>query len=795
MIVAGHKVEIAAATDPIYNGFDCAATYQINDARVELRQNDDLIYRFERALQGVVMEMTLRGFLVDMEERENAIRELGQKRSNTWTNLSSIISAIGCNFTDKLPNSGKQLQHLFYEIMGLPPIKKTTMGETKFPMDRATLEKLELSDKFAAPIINGILNYRDLGKSLQVLETEIDRDWRWRCSYNIAGTKTGRFSSSKSPFMIYNESDQAWRQTGNNFQNISEILRRVFIPDPGYKLYGIDKAQSEARDVGWFLGTILGDWRYLDACESGDLHTSITRLLYPEWDWTGNLKTDRALAERRFYRLFTYRDASKRLGHACLTEDHEVLTPNGWVPITEKPSTIMQFNRRNNISSFSRVLNWTDTIWNGDLYEWNGRSLSIKMNAPHRVLYTTTDNKGFQIASAKDVPNSARIPLGWGYIGGEEKIPISIARIIAAYQCDGYIGPGSRQIRFHMKKERKFAQLEKLAQDANLPYSRNGDRASIGMGFYDFWPKRSGSYLLNWSLEALIAYLDELPNWDGYEGPTYKSLSSKDRDHLEWIQTCNRLVGIGGNIQKPQMSGFGSMVHSLQFNNREYCSLGSAERTKTTESVRVLCPTVDFGFFYVRRNGRISITGNSNYMGEPFEISRQTRIPLHLVQEFQDRYFAAFPIREMHQAIIAFLQTERYLINSFGRRRDFFDRPTDRETWKSAVAYMFQSATADAVNLGLYRLWKNMGTEVQILSQLHDAVYFQYPICSEKEEFDMLEKALNNIQITQHHKSGRTMTIPGEIVGGLNWAHRYRLLADGTKDDWNQNGLDGIRLH
>lgn len=500
MIVPAHTVSIADGTDPIYNGLDCTGTHQVNQARIDLRQNDDLIYRFERALMGPVLEMQDRGFLVDMEERENAIRELNQKKSNTWTNISNIISAIGCEFNEKLPNSYKQLQHLFYDIMKLPEIKKTVDGETKFPMDRATLEKLELTDRFAAPIINGILNHRDLTKSLQVLETQIDNDWRWRCSYNIAGTKTGRFSSSKSPFMIYNEETDAWRQTGNNFQNISEVLRRVFIPDPGYKLYGIDKAQSEARDVGWWLGTIFGDWRYLDACESGDLHTYVTRLLYPEWNWTGNLKKDREIAERRFYRLFTYRDASKRLGHA------------------------------------------------------------------------------------------------------------------------------------------------------------------------------------------------------------------------------------------------------------------------------------------------------SNYMGEPTEISRQTRIPLQLVKNFQDRYFATFPIREMHQFIIALLQTERYLVNSFGRRRDFFDRPTDRETWKSAIAYMFQSATADAVNLGLWRLWKYMGTEVQILSQLHDAVYFQYPICSKNEELDMLERAVNNIQITQHSRSGRSMTIPGEVVGGFNWGHKYRLLADGTKELWNPNGLEGIRL-
>jgi len=198
--------------------------------------------------------------------------------------------------------------------MKLPQIAKHYNGERKLPMDRETLEKLQQTNKWADVLINNILWTRDLNKTLQVLETEIrvgqpmfpgDINWRWHCSYNIGGTSTGRWSSSKSPF-----------GDGSNFQNVTEELRRVFIPDPGMKLYGIDKAQSEARDVGWLCGLVFGDWSYLDACESGDLHTNVTKLLYPEWDWTGNPRLDRQIAERRFYRLFTFRDASKRLGHA-----------------------------------------------------------------------------------------------------------------------------------------------------------------------------------------------------------------------------------------------------------------------------------------------------------------------------------------------------------------------------------------------------------------------------------------------------------------------------------------------
>lgn len=503
-VIAGHEIEVEDANQAIYNGFDCNLTYEIDEARIGLRRNEaNYIYPFELGMQGPALEMMLRGFRVDIRAREEAIVDLQDKANNIDRILSRILGAIKGDFNDKFTNSPKQLQHLFYDRMKMKPIQRFVDGELKRPMNRETLEKLETQSKWASVIVNAILAKRDTNKALQVLETEISSDWRWRCSYNIGGTKTGRWSSSKSPFMEFSEASQAWRSMGNNFQNVTEQLRRVFIPDPGFKLYGIDKAQSEARDVGWFCGIMFNDWSYLDACESGDLHTYVTRMLYPEWDWTGDLKRDREIAERRFYRLFTYRDASKRLGHA------------------------------------------------------------------------------------------------------------------------------------------------------------------------------------------------------------------------------------------------------------------------------------------------------TNYLGQPQEISNQTRIPLNLVETFQKRYFAAFPcIPQMHAWVAQQLQRERYLVNSFGRRRDFFDRPDDKDTIKGAVAYLFQSATGDCVNLGIYRLWKYMGRkDIQLLSQLHDAVYFQAPIhANDDEEQDLLKAAVYCMEVPQRAPNGRVMKIPGEVVGGFNWAHAYRLKEDGTPELWNPKGLVGIKL-
>jgi len=178
-------------------------------------------------------------------------------------------------------------------------------------------------------------------------------------------------------------------------------------------------------------------------------------------------------------------------------------------------------------------------------------------------------------------------------------------------------------------------------------------------------------------------------------------------------------------------------------------------------------------------------------------MAKQLRLPIQIVQDFQDRYFAAFPcIQRMHRWIAQQIQRERYLVNSFGRRRDFFDRPDSHDTLKGAVAYMFQSATGDCLNLGLWRLWKNMGSRIQVLSQLHDAVYFQVKIpANYNEEQALLRDALDLIQVRQHHApSGRSMTIPGEAVGGFNWAHRWRLRADGTSEEWNPSGLSSIKV-
>jgi hypothetical protein len=98
-------------------------------------------------------------------------------------------------------------------------------------------------------------------------------------------------------------------------KTLRRALRRPFVADPGMKFAYIDLEQAESRLVGAIEWNLFGDGRYLDACESGDLHTSVCRLAWTELGWTGDLKRDRAIADQPFYRQHSYRHMAKVLGH------------------------------------------------------------------------------------------------------------------------------------------------------------------------------------------------------------------------------------------------------------------------------------------------------------------------------------------------------------------------------------------------------------------------------------------------------------------------------------------------
>jgi DNA polymerase I-like protein with 3'-5' exonuclease and polymerase domains len=86
------------------------------------------------------------------------------------------------------------------------------------------------------------------------------------------------------------------------------------------------------------------------------------------------------------------------------------------------------------------------------------------------------------------------------------------------------------------------------------------------------------------------------------------------------------------------------------------------------------------------------------------------------------------------------------------------------------------AATADNLNLGMWRVWKHM-PQVQLLAQVHDAIYFQF---REGEDANAIVRQAQSLMTVELNKGNRKFIVPTEAKLGKNW---------GNFSEKNQQGL------
>lgn len=273
----------------VYNGMDTQLTFEVfNQLSKQLDGDTGRIYRFEKLMLGPVMTMMRRGIKIDMEARGARSDELSRKIRKVEALLYSLLNAVfdyEHEADGRFINSPARLNTLFFDWLSIP--------KKGFSSDRESLEKIQRDYARAKPFCSLILKARDYQKQLEVMNKTLSPTLRWAASYNIAGTETGRWSSSEHPM-----------KHSSNAQNIDPDMRDIFIADPGYTLVYVDLKGAEAKGVGY----ISGDANYIKAVESEDVHTMVAAMVFgipPVID----------AAEKEYYNGFSYRDMAKRCAH------------------------------------------------------------------------------------------------------------------------------------------------------------------------------------------------------------------------------------------------------------------------------------------------------------------------------------------------------------------------------------------------------------------------------------------------------------------------------------------------
>ena len=160
------------------------------------------------------------------------------------------------------PNSTKQLQELFFDIIGLKPIKKTEGGANS--VDKEVLAELAPLH----PLVEAILDLRTKSKILNTyiksIVKGVDKDGRLRSSFNIHGTTSGRLSSSGTL----------------NYQNIprdNKDIKKLFKARPGYKIVQVDLKTAEV-----YYAAVLSNDRFLQQAfiDKLDFHSYIAKNIF-----------------------------------------------------------------------------------------------------------------------------------------------------------------------------------------------------------------------------------------------------------------------------------------------------------------------------------------------------------------------------------------------------------------------------------------------------------------------------------------------------------------------------------
>jgi len=229
-----------------YNCEDACRTFEVMQALRESLARTNLTHQYYLLMRRwfPVQQMMRRGVAINKAERSKMGMELMQAMAEReqW-----FIDILGHPLK---PRSSKQMQALFYDDLRVPIQRNRKTGNAS--LNDKALTKIQTRLPLLSPLIKTISDYRSIGVFLSTfVRAPLDMDGRMRCSYNIVGAETFRFSSSENAF-----------GSGTNLQNIPKgnekpkpgelsmpNIRWLFIPDPGYTIADADLDRADLQVV------------------------------------------------------------------------------------------------------------------------------------------------------------------------------------------------------------------------------------------------------------------------------------------------------------------------------------------------------------------------------------------------------------------------------------------------------------------------------------------------------------------------------------------------------------------
>jgi len=705
-----------------YNIKDVITTHRVAQAITkDLKEANqyDFFTGFMMPFRRVIFDMEAHGINVDMDLMKE-LRDYIQEDELPIA-LDIIHKMTGREMN---PNSSKQVGEYLAEELHLP-IPRTAKGN--YTVKEEILEALVARHPKHRQLLKQILCARvlkakDLGTYLTAV---VSKDNHMKCSYGM--TITGRLTSST------NQIDE-----GTNLQNIPKHLRQIFIPEPDQVFVDADLSQAEARVMAWLMKSD----KLKEVFHSGHkIHKIVGGWIYDK-DPEDLTPTEYLIA--------------KKTVHGCVDEKTQVLTLTGWKYINEPfLGQIAQWDPKTKEITFVYPHNLEPIPYKGIMYRHTQGYFDQMVTPTHRMPHWQVrygrkrkhvDGPVRDIEAQKftNRRNSYKLPLAGVYSSSTPKLNPNEMSLLVAIQADCSVRR-SGEVEANFTKGYKIARLKYLLKQLRIDYTEYPYK-DTGSSFYIpkqwkvvallncFEKHKTFSFdaILNNTPKVLDTFIRELGFWDGRvnkeQDGTINSWQyyTTNAQNAEVAATIAHLTNKRAVVSMRENWWEEKRTKDLYTVSISCYPLGDLTEMKT-EIIKdfggvVYCPTVMSSYFLIRRNGHISITGNSNYQMGERKFATIIERPVADAREIMRKYSKIVPeLPQYHKDIQREIETTRKLVTMYGRTRIFTGR-LDDSTFKSGYAQLPQSTVVDTINLGILGLWCITPRSVHFITQTHDSI-------------------------------------------------------------------------
>ena len=270
----------------------------------------------------------------------------------------------------------------------------------------------------------------------------------------------------------------------------------------------------------------------------------------------------------------------------ALTDDHELLTPFGWVNISEvdENTTVAQYNKDDGTIEFVKPVKVShhheDRTW---LFESSDSKVRQSVS-PHHRMYVERDGNPVVI-EADNLTNSVLSDVSFRLSG--TKVDSGNGFVFTDYSAD----------------------------EVELVEGLFHDLASLSLS----------------GLNGALTYLESVLGREIATRDSITNVSTKHKSTVDWIQAACALLGYTASYRTEKDNSDSDLYRVRISRNPHHSSCGGSSVTRTENGpAEVYCVQVPSTFLVTRNQGSVTITGNcvhGYYIGYKFQIAYNNSTP------------------------------------------------------------------------------------------------------------------------------------------------------------------------